>query len=62
MPNGVSLAVFVSADGMWVAFSTDATNLDPGDSDDVLDDYVKDLITGDLMLASRSATFAGGRF
>lgn len=58
--NGVSLAVSVSADGKRVAFSTAATNLDPRDTDDVLDVYVKDLITGELILASTSATGVKG--
>lgn len=58
--NGVNLAVSISADGTRVAFSSGATNLDPGDTDGGNDVYVKDLATGDLMLASMSATGVKG--
>jgi Tol biopolymer transport system component len=45
----------VSADASRVAFSSDATNLDPGDIDmNVADVYVKDLTTGDIVLVSTS--------
>jgi uncharacterized repeat protein (TIGR01451 family) len=45
----------LSADGTLVAFNTSATNLDPGDTDQSIDDvYVKNLVTGDLTLASTS--------
>ena len=44
----------LSADGTKVAFESSATNLDPADADDTLDVYVKDLVTGDITLASTS--------
>jgi hypothetical protein len=44
----------LSADGTRVAFSSSSTNLDPADTDSVSDIYVKDLITGDITLASTS--------
>jgi hypothetical protein len=46
----------LSAEGTRVAFASDATNLDPGDTDTVKDVYVKDLATGDITLASTSDT------
>ena len=44
----------LSADGTKVAFLSFATNLDPADTDSLIDVYVKDLVTGDLTLASTS--------
>jgi uncharacterized repeat protein (TIGR01451 family) len=54
--NAGAGSLAVSADGTRVAFTTGATNLDPRDS--VADDdvYVKDLVTGELFLASLSAS------
>src|SRR5207245_814573 len=54
--DGDSSAPFLSADGTKVAFRSTATNLDPVDTDTLLDIYVKDLITGDITLASTSDT------
>jgi Tol biopolymer transport system component len=42
----------LSADGTSVAFDSFATNLELADPDDLSDVYVKDLVTGDLVLAS----------
>jgi uncharacterized repeat protein (TIGR01451 family) len=50
--NGTGGLPFLSADGTRVAFRSDATNLDPADTDRRLDVYVKDLVTGDLTLVS----------
>lgn len=47
----------LSQDGTRIAFESRATNLDPGDTDDDTDVYVKDLATGNMILAS--ATDAG---
>ena len=44
----------LSADGTTVAFSSNATDLDPGDTDPTLDIFVKDLASGVLTLASTS--------
>jgi uncharacterized repeat protein (TIGR01451 family) len=52
--NGGSAYPSLSADGTRVAFSSTATNLDPRDTDQVEDVYVKDLVTGSLTLASTS--------
>jgi hypothetical protein len=52
--NGASVEASLSADGTKVAFRSVATNLDPGDTDSRRDIYVKDLTTGDIVLASTS--------
>ncbi len=52
--NGYSSWPSVSADGTKVAFLSAASNLDPGDTDTIVDVYVKDLVTGSLTLASTS--------
>ena len=53
--NGNSLRASLSADGTRVTFLSVATNLDPADTDSLLDVYVKDLVTGDITLASTSS-------
>jgi hypothetical protein len=50
--NGEVGETSLSANGTRVGFSSDATNLDPADTDDRSDVYVKDLATGNLMLVS----------
>lgn len=50
--NGNSLEASLSLDGTKVAFASNATNLDPADTDVIADVYVKDLVTGELTLAS----------
>src|SRR5919108_71797 len=53
--NDYSLDPSLSADGTVVAFWSFANNLDPGDTDRYPPDvYVKDLVTGDIALASTS--------
>ena len=49
----------LSADGTAVAFHSLATNLDGLDSDTTFDIYVKNLVTGDLTLASVAAGVKG---
>jgi hypothetical protein len=58
--NGHSIGSALSADGTKVAFSSQATNFDPVDTDDLNDVYVKDLVTGDIALASTSDTGVKG--
>ena len=53
--SGDSSSPTISADGGRVAFRSEATNLDPGDTDPLSDIYVKDLTTGNLTLASTSS-------
>jgi dipeptidyl aminopeptidase/acylaminoacyl peptidase len=50
--NGLTSAVALSGNGQTVAFVSSATNLDPRDTDDAPDVYVKDLATGRVKLAS----------
>jgi uncharacterized repeat protein (TIGR01451 family) len=52
--NAASVVPDISADGTKVAFYSHATNLDPGDRDFLADIFVKDLVTGDIVLASTS--------
>jgi len=49
-----------AADGRYVAFASMATNLDPGDTDTVVDVFVKDLSTGQVQLASQTAAGVKG--
>jgi hypothetical protein len=58
--NAISGVVWLSADGTRAAFGSNATNLDPGDTESGFDIYVKDLTTGDIMLASTSDTGVKG--
>jgi hypothetical protein len=58
--NGTSEYGAISGDGGTVAFRSFATNLDPADTDALGDVYVKDLDTGQLMLASTSDTGVKG--
>lgn len=48
----------ISADGRYVAFASVATNLVPGDTNDVLDVFVKDLVTGAVVRANVTASGA----
>jgi Tol biopolymer transport system component len=54
--GGVNSGPSLSADGTKLTFATDSTNLDPGDADNTIDVYVKNLTTGALVLADTSAT------
>jgi hypothetical protein len=53
--NGASYGQKLSADGSLIAFHSEATNLDPNDTDELDDVYVKNLVTGELTLASTSS-------
>jgi Tol biopolymer transport system component len=54
--NGLSaFGLSTSADGRYVAFASMATNLEPSDTDNSVDVYVKDLQTGAVRLASVTA-------
>jgi Tol biopolymer transport system component len=54
--NGESLgALSVSADGRYVAFTSLASNLVPGDANEITDVFVRDLRTGKTILASLGA-------
>jgi hypothetical protein len=57
--NGASVNGYVSADGRYVAFQSQSTNLHPDDSDTAFDIYVRDLVTNTTMLVSRASGTAG---
>lgn len=44
--NGNSFSAAISADGRFVLFTSQATNLTPGDPDSVEDAYLRDMLTG----------------
>src|SRR5262245_52370893 len=50
--NGDSRAPRISADGNWVVFKSEATNLVAGDSNGVGDVFVRDLVNGTTSLVS----------
>jgi uncharacterized repeat protein (TIGR01451 family) len=52
--NGEALVPSVSGDGAMVAFFSTATNLHPADTDEGPDVYVKNVRTGEVILASRT--------
>lgn len=52
--NAISLDVDLSADGLLLAFTSQATNLDPADTDNTSDVYLKNAATGALDLVSTS--------
>src|SRR5687767_15338039 len=53
---GSALEPSVSADGRYVAFSSDAANLGPADANGVRDVYLHDRQTGDTILVSHNLT------
>lgn len=57
-PNGGSSEPALSADGRWVAFSSDASNLVPGDTNGVRDVFVRHLRDG---VTRRVSVAVGGR-
>jgi Tol biopolymer transport system component len=58
VPTGDSFAPSLSADGRYVAFASDASNLVAGDSNDATDVFVRDLVAG---TTRRVSLGAGGR-
>jgi hypothetical protein len=54
--NSSSGATSIAADGTAVSFFSSATNLDAVDTDELADAYVKNLVSGDVILASTSST------
>ncbi|TLM76680.1 MAG: hypothetical protein FDZ75_09580, partial [Actinobacteria bacterium] len=53
--NAGSYAAAISADGRYVAFESDASNLVPGDTNGKIDVFVKDTVDGDITLVSSAA-------
>lgn len=58
--TGESLGPSVSSDGTLVAFFSTATNLHPADADSEYDVFVKNLLSGEVILVSRAAGGAKG--
>jgi Tol biopolymer transport system component len=54
--NGRSLHPQLSADGRFLVFASEASNLVPGDTNGTRDIFRKDLITGELLCCSTSAS------
>jgi Tol biopolymer transport system component len=53
-PNGGSSQASMSADGRYVAFTSGASNLVPGDTNGRLDVFVRDRVTGSTVRASQA--------
>jgi Calx-beta domain-containing protein/WD40 repeat protein len=51
----------ISGDGRFVAFTSPSTNLDPADTDRILDVFVRDLQTNTTTLASRASGADGAK-
>ena len=51
----------ITPDGRYVVFQSQATTLDPGDRDTLLDVYVRDLQAGTTTLVSRATGIAGAK-
>ena len=58
--NGRSVDPAISADGRHVAFASESTNLSTLDAEAGLDVYVRDLLTGGTILASRASGSRSG--
>jgi Tol biopolymer transport system component len=58
--NGASFDPSISADGRFVAFDSNATNLVPADTNGDSDVFVRDLVTGRTRLVSRNSAGAKG--
>ena len=56
--NAESISSVVSADGRYVAFTTDASNLVDGDANGLADVYLKDLQTGAVTRVSQGLDFS----
>jgi Tol biopolymer transport system component len=59
--NDFSIEPAISADGRFVAFESQASNLHPDDVDRIADVFVRDLQAGTTTLVSRAAGAAGAK-
>lgn len=57
--NGFSTEASISGDGRYVAFTSSATNLVTGDTNNAQDVFVRDLQTGTTLLVSKRANGSG---
>ncbi len=53
--NDFNFAARLSADGRWISFGSDATNLVPGDTHEVCDSFVHDRLTGETTRISTAS-------
>jgi len=60
--DGASTRPSISADGRYIAFESDSTNLDPLDQDTWLDIFVHDRLTQETSLVSKSSSGDVGNF
>jgi len=58
--NGASIGTSISGDGRFVAFSSSASNLAPGDTNGVIDVFVHDRLTGETTRVSVASDGAQG--
>jgi len=58
--NGLSVQSAISADGRYVAYDSDASNLVPGDANGVTDVFVRDRVTGTTSRVNLSSTGVQG--
>ncbi|NIX75885.1 PD40 domain-containing protein [Microvirga terricola] len=59
--NSVSYNAQISADGRYVVFTSEATNLVSGDTNATSDVFRKDLMTGEIVLVSRAGDATGAQ-
>ena len=59
--NGDSTLPQISANGRYVVFNTDSSNMDPADADATLDVYMRDLQTDTTILVDRANGLAGAK-
>ncbi len=59
--NGTSTSPSISADGRYVSFNSQATNLSPDDTDTTGDVYVRDLHANTTTLVSRASGASGAK-
>jgi Tol biopolymer transport system component len=59
--DGDSFGPSISADGRYVVFHSRAANLVPGDDNDVVDVFIKDIEDGSIRRVSEVASMVGGR-
>ncbi len=60
--NGFATAVVISADGRYVAFDSEATNLVAGDTNGFRDTFIKDTVTGGISRIGTDSSGGQGNF
>ena len=59
--NGSSAVGDAAVGGRYVVFNSLSSNLDPADTDDIRDIYLRDVVSGDTTLVSRATGLAGAK-